>query len=724
MKSVTSSVCNPEIAPRGQDYENPQARANRSSGIGVYTEGETQLISSICRAGFTPLRRDCHSHVHDSKFLRFQELEVEIEECQTEIGRLRAKLETTTGSPTVAGKLKVSSVPVTTNSTGGLVKNTRLEPIDMVADDSPDNRMSGGTPNSLAASRVLSSRSSSGQVRVVPLTKYDHREGFVSKTRRRALEAEYYKQVRLAQLEVECELEENLHIRAAREAKKLQAIDHSIRHVNFEADSARSQQEAAEVSSGMSNPAESPSTGDVDTDEPTHACEDPTPPNDVKQIAGQQKDNGMKSADPQLPEQLTEPGSGDQRAVNSIQFGETHDNDAQASNKTSIQYSGTDNGENGKSNYRNNLVSKEDNDQAHSKQKTYEDDEFNASDEDSKSNEPGPTHNVWNLDPSSQHSYHRKEISAHSDFRGENGSERSIWNVIPNIAVSGTSADDSVPINVDNPSEAIQHQEKSVSSEDINTHNVWNLDPNRSAPTTEALVATNDSSDVHNKLDEEANIIDHTEERNVWNLDPNPSAPTTEALVTANDSSDVHNKLDEEANIIDHTEERNVWNLDPNPSAPTTEALVTANDSSDVHNKLDEEANIIDHTEERNVWNLDPNPSAPTTEALVTANDSSDVHNKLDEEANIIDHTEERNVWNLDPNPSAPTTEALVTANDSSDVHNKLDEEANIIDHTEERNVWNLDPNPSAPTTEALVTANDSSDLLLPQMTLPMCTIN
>ncbi|GMF55972.1 unnamed protein product [Phytophthora fragariaefolia] len=241
--------------------------------------------------------------------------------------------------------------------------------------------------------------------------------------------------------------------------------------------------------------------------------------------------------------------------------------------------------------------------------------------------------------------------------------------------------------------------------------NVWNLDPNPSAPTTEALVTANDSSDVHNKLDEEANIIDHTEERNVWNLDPNPSAPTTEALVTANDSSDVHNKLDEEANIIDHTEERNVWNLDPNPSAPTTEALVTANDSSDVHNKLDEEANIIDHTEERNVWNLDPNPSAPTTEALVTANDSSDVHNKLDEEANIIDHTEERNVWNLDPNPSAPTTEALVTANDSSDVHNKLDEEANIIDHTEERNVWNLDPNPSAPTTEALVTANDSSDV-------------
>lgn len=45
------------------------------------------------------------------------------------------------------------------------------------------------------------------------------KESFVTKTRRRAQEAEYYKQVRLAQLETECELEENIHIRTAREVR-------------------------------------------------------------------------------------------------------------------------------------------------------------------------------------------------------------------------------------------------------------------------------------------------------------------------------------------------------------------------------------------------------------------------------------------------------------------------------------------------------------------------
>lgn len=45
------------------------------------------------------------------------------------------------------------------------------------------------------------------------------KESFVAKTRRRAQEAEYYKQLRLAQLEAECELEENIRIRTAREVR-------------------------------------------------------------------------------------------------------------------------------------------------------------------------------------------------------------------------------------------------------------------------------------------------------------------------------------------------------------------------------------------------------------------------------------------------------------------------------------------------------------------------
>lgn len=51
------------------------------------------------------------------------------------------------------------------------------------------------------------------------------RESFVSKTRKRAIEADYYKQVRLAQLEAECELKENVKVRAAREARKMRLAE-------------------------------------------------------------------------------------------------------------------------------------------------------------------------------------------------------------------------------------------------------------------------------------------------------------------------------------------------------------------------------------------------------------------------------------------------------------------------------------------------------------------
>jgi hypothetical protein len=159
-----------------------------------------------------------------SKFLRFQELEVEIDECIAEIERLRR----TTGSAgAVVGKLRISTGPQSVDPSADNKTKLRVGKPARPPKSISTNQVSGGESGvALVRDEWGSTVLPSDHARVTPHEISDPdgpnmREGFVSKARRRAIEADYYKQVRLAQLEAECELKENVRIRAAREAKKM-----------------------------------------------------------------------------------------------------------------------------------------------------------------------------------------------------------------------------------------------------------------------------------------------------------------------------------------------------------------------------------------------------------------------------------------------------------------------------------------------------------------------
>ncbi|KAE9356760.1 hypothetical protein PF008_g3457 [Phytophthora fragariae] len=642
-------------------------------------------------------RRELDRLRYSSKFLRFQELETEIEECHTEIGRLRAKFETTAGSPTIAGKLKVSSVPLATNGSGSSVKKTKLDPLNLVVDESSGSRISGSVPNNLAATRR-----SVGQVRVVPLAKVDHREGFVSKTRRRALEAEYYKQVRLAQLEVECELEENLHIRAAREAKKLQAIEHSDRHVNFAVDSARSQQEADDVTLENNEPAMLPSTGYVHVDavQSDDAREDlPVVQVDgMEQIADQQSDkNNLESADRNsgTNSQTADPASTKEAVAlktEQTELGEKRYDDDSASSqvaKTEEVHSASDRDDGGGID-QNAPVSQEDNEQVLPKQKTYDDDEFDGSDDDanSKSNEAGPAHSAWNLDPNWKNNSQEEELPIKADSHDEVGTERAIWNADPHVAASDTSVDNPAVADgndKDDEHEAASQQEDSVSTEDNDTSNAWNVDPSPSVP-----VVTPDPTEEQSGLVGESKIIDDFEERNAWNLDPTPSsepAPTSELTRSHNDNV-----------------EQPVWNLSPYPTPDVVanpELPPGNSDNTEEFHPEFVEDDVVEDTASDDASRIVDQHSPDTTSVAepATAKES------------------ESTAWNLDPDPSPSPTNGNLSINEHA-VEPAQNEDSQVpevtstgsdggIDHiaqTEsnshtpgcdegQTNAWNLDPN-------------------------------
>lgn len=164
----------------------------------------------------------------NSKFLRYQELEVELDEYRLEIEHLRALVSTSYSvhgrqHGVVVGKLKISAVP----SSGTSTTNYESEARSVLMKKTPRATAQGPTRNSSISgnnnTRPDDLRAPK-QGKVVLMTRPEatttyQKESFVIKTRRRAQEAEYYKQVRLAQLEAECELEENIHIRTAREVK-------------------------------------------------------------------------------------------------------------------------------------------------------------------------------------------------------------------------------------------------------------------------------------------------------------------------------------------------------------------------------------------------------------------------------------------------------------------------------------------------------------------------
>lgn len=158
--------------------------------------------------------------VPPSKFLRYQELEIELEEHRNEIERLQAMLASGNNSPVVVGKLRLSAgvATISTTTTHGEAqsKKKRQQLASNQAQDQANTNQRLGAHTAKPATASFAS----GTVKVLSSQRHEaKKESFVAKTRRRAQEAEYYKQVRLAQLEAECELEENIHIRTAREVK-------------------------------------------------------------------------------------------------------------------------------------------------------------------------------------------------------------------------------------------------------------------------------------------------------------------------------------------------------------------------------------------------------------------------------------------------------------------------------------------------------------------------
>ncbi|DAZ99228.1 TPA: hypothetical protein N0F65_008095 [Lagenidium giganteum] len=169
-----------------------------------------------CEAVAEARRRELDKLKCSMRMSRNQELEVELEVCYAEIERLRAR-----GGPAhspvlrpgdaIVGKLRLSAAPA----------DTRPPPKEPPTKKTPRTLSAEATMSSKGQRTGLSSTSSytSERPQLVRELTATKKESFVSKTRRRAQDAEYLKQVRLAQLETECELEENLHIRAARELR-------------------------------------------------------------------------------------------------------------------------------------------------------------------------------------------------------------------------------------------------------------------------------------------------------------------------------------------------------------------------------------------------------------------------------------------------------------------------------------------------------------------------
>ncbi|KAG3111290.1 hypothetical protein PI124_g8220 [Phytophthora idaei] len=600
-------------------------------------------------------RRELDRLNYSSKFLRFQELEIEIEECHTEIERLRAKLATTSpSSPTaIVGKLKLSSVPLTPKGTGALMKKTKLGPLGVSEDNSPNSSQNANVSANMSASRMSLVQTATGQVRVVPLTKYQHREGFVSKTRRRALEAEYYKQVRLAQLEVECELEENLHIRAARVAKRLEAIEPQDRPKELIVDSARSKHSTTEATQGNNETNKlSSAEGDkptVDHDDMKQVDADP-----VKLGLGQQKgESEDKSADATdkktdvSPQPIgatarVEESAGNTEQAESVEKG-VLEKSVKKQPGTTIEIE-----ENGGE-------PREASERIQSTQKMYEDDEFDDNDDgmNDNSKETGRRgeYNVWNLDPNPQNNHQSDkdvELGQRTDNNDDDSTKFGIWNADPKPPAS---------------------PEADIPSESGVDRVVWNADPHvggSDAPINDAPIASFDNEDdAHDDSAEQEDSLPN-EDNSVWNLDPSPSVPTdAKPAYEAEEQSPSGTVQDEKSKVFDDSTEKNVWNLNPMPASDPTHAAVNTTEVSD-----DGRPAEVDQP----VWDLDPEPAAEAVSSLAAHCDAteerrSDVAGSNPDKNAIVNSnpvdcvsaTEKdngENHWNLDPTSASSTTES------------------------------------------------------------------
>ncbi|KAL4095285.1 hypothetical protein PRIC1_008662 [Phytophthora ramorum] len=639
-------------------------------------------------------RRELDRLKYSSKFLRFQELEVEIEECHTEIERLRAKIETTiVPSPIVTGKLRVSSVPLLpANGAAGLTKKIKLDPLSLPEDEDSDNQPSASAPTNVT--RMYSSHSAAGQVRVVPLVKFEQREGFVSKTRRRALEAEYYKQVRLAQLEVECELEENLHIRAAREAKRLHSMELQVTQAELVRDTVRSQLATLEVSSSPANVLGVECTNEVQLSDGPEGTSD----NEGKPEQGQTPTIQASETETSTIEQVVavEPHHADDDNAEMERIG-TPSQNFKLEEKPRDEHQADMEVEVFHEKDADNFSDKE---PKHLKQKTYEDDDFDASDEGAHG-AGGVEHTVWNADPNPHGSYqlddHRVSVdrlaTVNSDDDSDNRANNTVWNVDPIPAFSDST-----------PTKAEYSEENDVGSV------VWNLDP-RSIPSQDSTVLL--GGFVDDKDDDVGEEIPHTpvqlehsthDTNQVWNLDPNPS----DSVKLDNASDDESFSSGQEVHATD-TEERQVWSLDPAPSRSVPRETDGNGELSSRDNKngvelasevgpnsleegstgatLTGDQSPSDSSETAKNENASDCPEPPPSSSPAPSEDKllcSDFTNRselVDPNAGVRDVAGDDNnttkTWNLDPVASSR--------------HDSVDG-TSPGNNGDERSVWNLDP--------------------------------
>ncbi|GMF65542.1 unnamed protein product [Phytophthora lilii] len=636
-------------------------------------------------------------------------------------------------SPTaIAGKLKVSSLPLATNGTAATMKKTKLDPLNLPEVESPEINLSANFPATSNASRMYSSQSATGQVRVVPLTKYERREGFVTKTRRRALEAEYYKQVRLAQLEVECELEENLHIRAAREAKKLQAVGQFEKQTDLGSNSVRSASDAT-----GNDPTELVSTNQIKEAKPNGCWEDTTQ-SDAKPAASQQvpeneyQDAGATIATSSQPVETV--ATAEIAAQSNELANESVTTNSESANGSEI-------GATGGQAHQQDVVEIEESARNHPKQNTYEDNEFDGDDNDVKDNSKeagfGGSGNAWNVDPNPQHNSlseeaqnNRTDLDRLADIKFDDDDDDvkysnsgNVWNVEPNpqnkeqntgVQDNRTDLDQSAENEFDDDDDVEKDRSKGAGADSSGeiVREVWNADPNpqRNEP-NEGMQSGHTGLDRGNDSSKEADsdgsdnvILVH----NVWNEDANPQNEPNEGV--RKDCTEFHlpakNEFYGSSNDVKGTSKGsgsdgsgNVWNLNPNPhnSDPNEEVQ---NDGSDVDEPASSN-NVEDDSTRAAVWNLDSNQLAsPTLPAEPATQDKSDADSVT---------------WNADPHTTRSDT--TVDHDSTGNSENGVDKpsivhELNDLVPSEDNdasNVWNVDPNDSVATTTQQVAALNSS---------------
>ncbi|RLN55849.1 hypothetical protein BBJ28_00004439 [Nothophytophthora sp. Chile5] len=601
-------------------------------------------------------------------------------------------------------------------------------------------------------------QATAGLVRVIPHShsKRELREGFVSKTRRRALEADYYKQVRLAQLEAECELEENLHIRAAREAERICMVKQSQRQTLSKEEAAKALARALLVATRKEKESDTPDGGHAQSEEDAK-----TPAEDIgvsahncvvaEQQRGAERDGDStvmaSSEDREGVNKLDDLGHDIPSAAIVLVFDQPkHDGDhvtlPAQTGESSIK-SHEDREDVGQEPAEKDAAVDKDsggNDEIQAKQKTYEDEEFDDS-EDAEADETEEQydsddidHTIWNVDPTpSKHDSTNQSIGLSGAAADRVGIEDSVNELQPGDAGVGDDTERAVWNADPNPS-ATTPAPVEVGRHDgeVEERAVWNVGPtvSQSDLPTAAVGSYEEATD--SPLSPEGDTLDGNSEKKIWNLDP--ETPVQERVerevvysTAASELAGADTKatwnldpnltapdplLREEASHDNDEKGRGVWNLDPNPSDPGTPSqsaasstaagdgveeltLLPAGDNVDC---VDAKAQAIwnldpnssasvpvevqadPNDQERGVWNLNPNPDEPASPSA--GGDTPRLPPGCD--PNIADESVHV-IWNLDPNPSASAAAAP-----QDDSHN---------DH-KERAVWNLDPSPSTPAPE------------------------